>query len=39
VKSPILIVRRTFYGVGGVPLELSITSYTGDLYQYEITIV
>ena len=37
-QAPVLIVRRTFFGLGDVPLELAITSYPGDRHQYEIAI-
>jgi GntR family transcriptional regulator len=38
VGAPILTIRRTHYGVGGSPLELAITSYPADRYQYEAAI-
>jgi GntR family transcriptional regulator len=37
-EAPVLIVRRTFYGLGDAPLEVSVTSYPGDRHQYEIAI-
>jgi GntR family transcriptional regulator len=38
VGAPLLTIRRTHYGVGGTPLELAVTSYPADKYQYEATI-
>jgi GntR family transcriptional regulator len=38
VGAPLLTMRRTHYGPGGTPLELAITSYPADRYQYEATI-
>lgn len=38
VGAPLLTVRRTHYGAGGAPLELAVTSYPADRYQYEATI-
>ena len=37
-RVPLLVRRRTFFGAGDVPLELSITSYPGDRYKYEVVI-
>jgi GntR family transcriptional regulator len=38
VGAPLLTIRRTHYGAGGTPLELAVTSYPADRYQYEATI-
>ncbi len=38
VGAPLLTIRRTHYGPGGTPLELAVTSYPADRYQYEATI-
>jgi GntR family transcriptional regulator len=38
VGVPILTIRRTHYGDGGTPLELAVTSYPADRYQYEAVI-
>lgn len=38
VGAPILTIRRTYFGVGGTPVELAVITYPADRYQYEATI-
>lgn len=38
VGAPILSIRRTYFGVGGRPVELAVITYPADRYQYEATI-
>jgi GntR family transcriptional regulator len=38
VNSPVLVVKRTTFVEGGLPIDYSVSIYRGDRYQYHVDL-